>query len=64
MYFFGVHVYVWGLFVLIIIVGEALIQVRAQKEIHRWFLFECSNSARVSGLVQARVFMHGVYTHV
>lgn len=48
--FFGVHVYVWGLFV-IIIVGKALIQVRVQKEIHRWFVFECSNSARVPGLV-------------
>lgn len=46
-------------FLIIIIVGEISIQFKAQKEIHRWFLFKFSKSARSSWFssVQTHVFV-------
>ena len=53
-------------FKIIIIVGEASIQFKAQKKIHRWSLFKFSKSARGSWFssVQEHIFARVVYMDV
>ena len=53
------HVCVWGFYSLI--VEEASVSFKVQREIQRRFLCEFSDSARGPDLVHAHGFLHFVY---